>query len=130
MLRLSKPNPWFQKTNSFNGYLAGLFFMSFDVRFLFYFVWNLTFNNLNSISKIWCPKTDIINSSTCGWPLSSETDVINSSSCGWPLALKTDVINSTICNWWSEAAADGLRSIYLFQFVLPSLLREYREQHA
>ena len=34
-LSLSKPNTWFQKTNSSDGYAAGLFFTSFDVRFLF-----------------------------------------------------------------------------------------------
>ena len=112
-LRFSRSNLWHQMTNRSGRYAAGLIFTSFDIRFLSYFVWNLTFNNLNRMSKIWHPKIDVINSFTYGWPL----------------APKTDVINSSVCNWWSEAVADGLRSIDLFPFVLPLLFREFREQH-
>ena len=71
-LRLSKSNLWRQMTNSSGRYATCLVFMPFDVRFLFYFVWNLTFNNLNRMSKIWRPKTNFINSSTCGWPLAPQ----------------------------------------------------------
>ena len=65
-LRFSRSNLWFQMTNR---YATGPVFTSFDVRILFYFVWNLTFNIWIGCHKIWCPKTDVINSSTCGWPL-------------------------------------------------------------
>ena len=68
-LRLSRSNLWSQIRNSSGRYAAGLIFMLFGIRFLFYFVWNLTFNNLNHISKIWRLKTDVIDSSTCTWDL-------------------------------------------------------------
>ena len=95
---------WFR--NNSGRSVADLVFTSFDVRFLFYFVWNLTFNNVNRMSKTWCLST-----------------------CGWLFFPKTDVVNFSICNWWSETVADGLRSIHFFLFVLPSFLWEYREQH-
>ena len=68
-LRLSKFNLWRQMTNSSDHYAAGLVFTSFDDRLFFYFVWNVKFNNLSRMSKIWCPKAGVINSSTSTWDL-------------------------------------------------------------
>ena len=56
-LRLCKLNTWLQKTNSSDQYAPGLFFMSFDVRILFCYIWNLTSNNLSRMSKNLMPKT-------------------------------------------------------------------------
>ena len=60
-LRFCRSNLWHQTMNRSGRYAAGLIFTSFDVRFLSYFVWNLTFNNLNQMSKNltpqnWCYK--------------------------------------------------------------------------